>query len=468
VDQILDFRKIDNDAMPAKLTEGDIIDFIMQTFSGFFDYAEQRNIHLSLCSGIQTLHMDFDRQKMDKIITNLLMNALNYTQERGRVSVNLDFTEHALNENEIRLLIEISDTGRGISKHEVGKIFERYYTSDSTSDSMVGTGIGLHLTKSLVELHGGEIKVTSKPDKGTIFTVMFPAKKDKLIIAENMIRLQNSISEKTIKNKSPDTKIVLHKKTIVVIDDNIDMCMFIENILAGEFNIIKEVDPQNGVGLILRHMPDLIISDVMMPGINGFELCENIKSDIRISHIPVILLTAKATVEDHITGFDTGADDYIYKPFDSKLLISRVRNLIRQKELLRDHFIGIDGKINKSVTVSSLDRSFMDNVLSIILEKHHIPDFTVNTIIREIGMSRSVFYKKFRALSKISINDVIKQFRLRKACELMKTDSLTIGEIAYQSGFSDPSYFTRVFRETYDLTPREYISKRSEKADEKG
>jgi len=459
VDQILDFRKIDSEEMPIKMQENDIVACIKQTLFGFFDYAEQKGIKVIFRSGIQKLNMDFDKEKIDKIVTNLLMNALNYTQSGGTVSVNLTVHDQKLSKNEIHLLIEISDTGKGISKLEIDKIFNRFYTSDNQNDTLVGTGIGLHLTKSLVEMHGGEINVTSKEKEGTVFTVMLPARNGKLEIARKEIVLQNNISRKSTKMKveNQKSKIESHKKTIMIIDDNIDICSFIENILIAEFNIIKEINPEQGIGLILKHMPDLVISDVMMPGIDGFELCGRIKSDIRISHIPVILLTAKATVEDHILGFDTGADEYIYKPFDIKLLRSRVRNLIRQKEVLRKHLIGMDGKINSNISVNSLDKSFMDKIFDIILNNHHNPDFTVNNIIDEIGMSRSVFYKKFKALSNISIHDLVKQFRLKKACDLMIDNSLTIAEVAYRSGFNDPSYFSRVFRETYQITPKDYI-----------
>ncbi|MBN2524271.1 MAG: response regulator [Bacteroidales bacterium] len=459
VDQILDFRKIDSEEMPVKMQENDIVSCIKQTIFGFFDYAEQKGIKVIFRSGIHKLNMDFDKEKIDKIFTNLLMNALNYTQPGGTVSVNLTVHDEKPVKNEIHLVIEISDTGKGIPKLEIDKIFNRFYTSDNQNDTLVGTGIGLHLTKSLVEMHGGEINVTSKEKEGTVFTVVLPARNGKLEIARKEIVLQNNISGKSSKMKveNQKSKIESHKKTIIVIDDNIDICSFIESILISEFNIIKEINPEQGMELILKYMPDLVISDVMMPGMNGFELCERIKSDIRISHIPVILLTAKATVEDHILGFDTGADEYIYKPFDIKLLRSRVRNMIRQKEVLRKHLIGMDGKINSDISVNSLDKSFMDKIFNIILDNHHNPDFTVNNIIDEIGMSRSVFYKKFKALSNSSIHDLIKQIRLKKACDLMNDNSLTIAEVAYRSGFNDPSYFSRVFRETYQVTPKDYI-----------
>jgi AraC-like DNA-binding protein len=203
-------------------------------------------------------------------------------------------------------------------------------------------------------------------------------------------------------------------------------------------------------------MPDLIISDVMMPELDGFELCSRLKKDIRFSHIPVILLTAKVGVKDHITGYETGADDYIYKPFDDEILKARVKNLLSAKENLRKHFIGSEGIINTKAKAPSLDVHFINEILRLVKEHFSEPDFNVNDIIEKLGMSRSIFYKKFKALSDQSINDIIKNYRIKKAEALLKEGKQTISQIAYDCGFSDPAYFTKVFKEFYKMTPKEY------------
>jgi YesN/AraC family two-component response regulator len=205
-------------------------------------------------------------------------------------------------------------------------------------------------------------------------------------------------------------------------------------------------------------MPDLIISDVMMPGINGFELVKQVRNDLRFSHIPIILLTAKVTVNDHITGYEAGADDYIYKPFEGDILKSRVKNLLLQKENLRKHFIGTNGITNSKLKANNLDIQFIDDILNLIKTHFSEPEFNVNDIVEKMSMSRSIFYKKYKALSDQSINDLIRNFRLKKAAELLNSGQYTISQIAYDSGFSDPAYFSKVFKEHYKISPKDYTS----------
>jgi signal transduction histidine kinase/ligand-binding sensor domain-containing protein/DNA-binding response OmpR family regulator len=457
VDQILDFRKIENNKMQLNTEHVDVIELIRNTVLLFEDLANQKNIQLFFKSGVKELFIDLDADKIEKIINNIISNAIKYTPENGTVIVyvNLQMNDDKRN---WELSISISDTGEGIAKENLEQIFDRFYTSNGSTDHTIGTGIGLHLTRRLVELHGGRIEVESELGKGSVFTILVPVYIDFSIDQEEpKVPISERISKKMDQTRAKkNTYTLKHEKTILVVDDNKEMCDYLECILQNEFNVITENNPFRCIELTLDFMPDIIISDVMMPGLSGFELCEKLKIDIRFSHIPVILLTAKATVEDHITGLDTGADEYLYKPFDDNLLKSRINNLIRQREQLRKHFIGSDGLVNKKLSVHSLDKSFMDKIFDMIQENYKDPEFNVNTIVEELSMSRSVFYKKFKALSNLSINDLIKNYRLKRAEELLLNNGLSVSEVAYITGFSEPAYFSKVFKEHYKVSPKDF------------
>jgi signal transduction histidine kinase/ligand-binding sensor domain-containing protein/DNA-binding response OmpR family regulator len=454
VNQILDFRKIESDQMKLNLMKIDVIELIQNAFFNFSYLAEQKRINLEFSSSVNKLEIHIDEDKIQKIISNIVSNAVKYTPEGGLILLKIDLKKN-LTENKDLLKIIIKDTGKGISKVNIDKIFDLFFASNELSDRTVGTGIGLHLTKKLVELHGGTISVKSKSGVGSKFKVVLPVEKSQFLTAQEGLAIEKKFTKIEL-NHSDYSKGIRNEHTILIIDDNIDICNYLDDILNEKYNIIKEFNPLNSFDLILKFLPDIIISDVMMPELDGFELCKQIKTDIRFSHIPVILLTAKATTEDHIAGFHIGADEYIYKPFDDELLISRIDNLLRQREQLRHHFIGNNGIIDNKIEVNSLDKEFIERTLLIITQNYKDPEFNVNIIIDEIGMSRSVFYKKFKALSQQSINDIIKNYRLKKAEELIRFNSNTISEIAYDCGFSDPAYFSKVFKERYHVSPKNY------------
>ena len=335
-----------------------------------------------------------------------------------------------------------------------------FFSTAKPSDEYSGTGIGLDLTKKLVELHQGSISVSSIPGNGAKFTVTFPF---------GGCTVEGGAMDEVLTERAQvlpgirDEAVPIefrHEKRVLVIDDNAEMCDFIQSILSDSYDVIKVVDSTQTFNHILNYMPDLIISDVMMPGINGFELVKQVRGDVRFSHIPIIMLTAKVTVTDHVTGYEAGADDYIYKPFEEDILKARIKNLIAQQEKLRKHFIGTDGIINHKIKANDLDVKFVDAVLNQIKAHYTEPDFNVNDIIDKMGMSRSIFYKKFKALSDQSVNDLIKGYRLKKAAELVSSGSYSVSEVAYECGFSDPAYFSKVFKEFYKISPKDYSGKR--------
>lgn len=456
VDQIIDFRKIESDTMKIKLENTDIIDLLHNYFMNFRDLAEQKQINLYFKSSVKKLTIEIDKDKIYKIISNIISNAIKHTPEKGRVKMEVDVNKGASTDTNC-IIISVEDTGKGISENNIDKIFDRFFTSSDSSDHAEGTGIGLHLTKKLIEILGGEISVASKINEGTKFTITLPFNIFNSKVDQGEIILSKVSAEATKFKEKEEVDKIIHEYTVLIIDDNAEICNYIESFLKNRYNIVKEFNPLNVMDLLLKHLPDLIISDVMMPGLSGFDLCKNIKTDIRFSHIPVILLTAKATTEDHITGFDIGADEYIYKPFEEELLKSRVENLLKQREQLRQHFIGSDGFIDKKSTANSLDKEFMHNVLEIIKQNYKNHDFNVNHIIEKVGMSRSVFYKKYKALSNQPINDIINNHRLTLALELLKNKENSISDIAYTCGFSDPSYFSKVFKAKYKTSPKNFF-----------
>ena len=457
VDQIMDFSKIENHMMKLNLDHGDIVGHILTCSENFMEFARQKNVSLSIKSTISCYSCDFDVDKIEKILSNILSNAIKNTPEGGSVLVTIDFERQSG-----ILIIDIADTGKGIDPTEMDLIFDRFFTSSKQSTEFSCTGIGLDLTRKLVELHKGTITVSSTLEKGSIFTLKLPFCSGKAKFEDFEKTITTAVPGNPLKNYDPELSRFNHEKRILIIDDNVEMCDYIESLLSGQYDVIKEIDPTEAMNDILNYMPDLIISDVMMPGINGFELVKKVRHDLKFSHIPVILLTAKVTVHDHITGYETGADDYIYKPFEGEILKARVKNLILQKENLRKHFIGTDGIINTKLKVNNLDVQFISNILNLIKAHFSEPEFNVNDIIEKIGLSRSIFYKKYKALSDQSINDLIKDFRLKKAAELLNSDQFTVSEVAYDCGFSDPSYFSKVFKEYYKISPKDYISSGSE------
>ncbi len=453
VDQIMDFSKIESNMMKLNLNHEDIVKYIKVCSENFIELARQKNITLCYKSTISSYFCDFDSDKIEKIFSNILSNAVKHTPEGGSVEVNLDFDKQSGT-----LIIEITDTGKGINPTEIDRIFDRFFTSPKQSAEYSGTGIGLDLTRKLVELHKGTISVSSILEKGSTFSVKLPVKASKVEFEVFKKILTNPGSVEPLTGNELQPHVFTHEKRILIIDDNVEMCDFIESILSDHYDVIKEINSCEALNHILNYMPDLIISDVMMPGINGFELVKQVRNDLRFSHIPIILLTAKVAVNDHITGYETGADDYIYKPFDGDIMKARIKNLIAQKENLRKHFIGTDGIINSKIKTNNLDTKFIDDILTLIKNHFNEPEFNVNDIIEKMGMSRSIFYKKFKSLSDQSINDLMKNFRLKKAAELLNSGHYSVSQVAYDSGFSDPAYFSKVFKEYYKISPKDYTS----------
>jgi signal transduction histidine kinase/ligand-binding sensor domain-containing protein/DNA-binding response OmpR family regulator len=453
VNQLLDFRKMEVQEIKFNPSEGDVVAFIKDTVASFSDLSEKKNIKLEFQTSVQQLETIFDQDKLEKILFNLLSNAFKFTQEKGVVSVQLKLIDVS---SEPFLQIEVSDTGIGIPEDKLDKVFERFFQSDLPK-SMVnqGSGIGLSITREFVKAHGGNVRVESQVGKGTNFIVVLPVKdvgvSHETTEVELLTPVENNLSV------APDGK-GSRLPTLLLIEDNEDFRFYLKDNLSLHYRVIEARNGKDGLQQALAALPDLIVSDVMMPEMNGIELCRRIKTDKNISHIPVILLTARTAEEQKLEGFESGADDYITKPFSFEILQSRIKNLIHQREQFHKEFRQkIDVKAS-TVTITSLDEKLIQNAIKCVENKIADPDFSVEELSHELGMSRVHLYKKLQALTGKSPLEFIRSIRLQHAAQLLEKSQLTVSEVAYKVGFNNPKYFAKYFKEEFQVLPSAYAS----------
>lgn len=458
VNQLLDFRKLEVQEIKFSPSEGDIISFIRETVYSFSDISEKKDIKLSLNTSVSSLETLFDQDKLEKILFNLLSNAFKFTPEHGSVTVDVtsNYSDH-----QQWLVIKVADTGIGIPADKKGKIFERFFQSDLPA-SMVnqGSGIGLSITREFVKIHGGTITVQSEPAQGSCFIVRFPVKAvvQKEPVVSHIIPVDElnevETSESNIENNSS------RKPVLLLVEDNEDFRFYLKDNLKLEFEIAEARNGKEGLKQVLKYFPDLIVSDVMMPEMDGMELCKRIKSDQRTSHIPVILLTARIAEEQKLQGFETGADDYVTKPFNFEILLSRIRNLIAQREQFQKIFQKHLDVRASELKITPLDEKFIQNAIKCVEENISSPEFTVEDLSHHLGISRANLYKKVLSLTGKSPLEFIRTIRMQQAAQLLEKSQLTVAEIAYQVGFNNPKYFTRYFKEEFNMLPSVYASEK--------
>ncbi|HMQ48846.1 MAG TPA: ATP-binding protein [Saprospiraceae bacterium] len=456
IDQLLDLSKLENGSMKLQLAEGDLVAFLRAMILSFESLAERRQIHFQTAFPASSELTFFDRDKLEKIIVNLLSNAFKYTPEKGKVSVKTVLEKG-------RLKVSVEDSGPGISDEELDKVFERFYQVEGTETQ--GTGIGLSLVKELVELHRGQITVESAPGKGSIFKVNLPI--TKAAFNENEIVVTDTSNRLLVPSVSPvllDASYGANQPAfqtnnshplLLIVEDNPDLRRFIGETMAHEYQILTAENGKLGFAAALEHTPDLIVSDVMMPEMDGFELCQYLKTDERTSHIPVILLTAKAGQQHKIEGLETGADDYLTKPFDETELLVRAKNLVEQRKKLRDQYdrgaVLMPGKIS----VTSADERFLKKVCEAIEANMDNEFFSVEDLASAVAFSRSQLHRKLKTLTGKSPTDLIREFRLTRAKELLEKGHGNVSEVAIEVGYSSLSYFTRSFKAEFGVLPSE-------------
>jgi signal transduction histidine kinase/ligand-binding sensor domain-containing protein/DNA-binding response OmpR family regulator len=462
MNELLDFRKIELGKISIKAAEGNIVKFVNEVFISFREYAHNHSINYTFSSTDEKVPVWFDRQQMEKVIYNLLSNAFKFTTENGNISLKIVSEEHVVR-------IHVTDDGVGIAADQIPHVFERFYQTDGASViNQLGFGIGLSIVKEIVGLHSGEISVESEPGKGSIFTITlrkgkehFPAESvlDDYKNSDHLEHyLQDIISDGPIGAKTIEPSAHTGQ-TILIVEDNNDLRTYLAESLAPQFNVLEAPNGKQGIVSALHEIPDLIISDVMMPVADGIELCRRLKSDMRTSHIPIILLTARTASLYKVEGLETGADDYLTKPFRIDELKVRIRNLLNNRKLLRDRYLKEALLQPKEVIIDSPDEKFLIALINIIENHIDQPEFKIDLLSRELAMSHSVIYKKLKALTGMSLVEFVRDIRLKRAAQLLEQNKLTVAEICYQVGFTDRRYFSQVFKKKYGDTPSDYVKK---------
>ncbi len=479
INQLMNFRRIETGKIELRVTQGDLTGFLNEIFVSFQDLANHQNIRYSFDT--EDIHQLcwFDPEKIENIFYNLLSNAFKFTPENGLISMKVRFCEPHQNLPEFsfpHISIEISDTGKGIAAMHLPYLFDRFYQAESTTENrQKGSGIGLALTQELVKAIHGLISVESKINQGSTFTVLLPYRREDF--AENEIDLSADIQIVSLQSKVdvisdeilhadlPEDSDPLHadksKPLILIVEDNYDLRNFMLHSLKQDYRMIGAENGKEGFELAKKYTPDLIISDIMMPVMDGLELCSRLKKELHTSHIPVILLTAKVMIEHWIEGLETGADDYIPKPFNLQVLQVRIQNLIDERRRLKKMFSSPQETPGSNLAGSSIDEEFMSKAIAIVEKSYWNPDFSASQFASEMFVSRSLLYKKIRAITDLNITDFINSFKLRKSVELIRENKQPITEIAFNVGFNDPKYFSRIFRKFYGMSPSEFQSQKS-------
>jgi signal transduction histidine kinase/ligand-binding sensor domain-containing protein/DNA-binding response OmpR family regulator len=452
VNQLLDFRKLEFQDVLFNPSQGDVAHFIRETVFSFSDLSEKKSISLQFHSPLKKLEMIFDADKLEKILFNLLSNAFKFTPEGGEVSVELCLLESA------ELKIMVRDTGIGITPDKKEKIFERFFQAELPK-SMVnqGSGIGLSITREFVKAHNGTITVESEPGRGSCFIVSIPVRQVNADrgLPDEAVKGPNDESASEIENH-PNDKL----PSLLLVEDNEDFRVYLKHNLRFDYRIFEATNGDEGWETILSVLPDLVVTDIMMPGMNGLELCRRIKSDARVSHTPVILLTARTAEEQKLEAFDSGAEDYVTKPFNFEILQSRIKNLVQRREKFQREFRRhVDIKAS-SLKITSVDEKLIAKALQIVESRISDPELTVEDLSRELGMSRVHLYKKLQALTGKSPLEFIRTLRLQHAAQLLEKSQLTVSEIAYKVGFNNPKYFAKYFKEEYKVLPSAYSASR--------
>ncbi|WP_223808945.1 hybrid sensor histidine kinase/response regulator transcription factor [Rufibacter hautae] len=468
VNQLMDFRKVERKKMRLQATENELVKFVEDVVQSFERLAKKRHIQLKVISRLKEINVYFDKDKVDKILFNLLSNSFKFTKENGRVTLLIE-----LSDDRNHVLVTVEDNGKGMTPVQVANAFDRFYTAEDNAS--LGTGLGLALSKEFIKLHHGEISVVSKEREGTRFTFSLPLGKEHLKEEEIVQETTKAGQNAPLMAGVLDADLELHtgslaqedsptvkEHTILVIEDNKELREFLVSRLTADFNVVDAPQGSFGLQQAFDIIPDLIICDVNLPQKNGLEITSALKNDVRTSHIPVILLTAKDSLEHKIDGIQAGADLYVTKPFSFLYLLERVKGLIRNRDLLKVYYnsaISVDTK-TQTAQPKQLDKKFINEVAALVDKNLQNPDLSANDIAAGLGMSRVHVYRKMKALLGYSLNDYIVNTRLKKARHLLLNSQMNISEIAYEVGFSSPAYFSTAFKNHFNMSPSEFKASR--------
>ncbi len=468
VNQLLDFRRMEVQKINLKPAYGDIVFFIDEIYQTFTDLAERKHIQFVYTTSHKEFFTWFDHDKLEKIVFNLLSNAFKFTSEGKTISIDL-LIEPGVKEVQAqdgsgytgdRVTLKVIDTGIGIPHENIDRIFIRFFQNDMPGTALSqGSGIGLSLTKEFVQLHNGSIQVESEPGKGSCFTVILHLSAESSGASSSLADIPEEIMAPASEDETVN-KLTEEKKgaLVLLVEDNDDFRFYLKDNLKAKYKIIEASNGKEGISIAIGNLPDLIVSDVMMPEVDGFELCQQLKTNLKTSHIPIILLTARMSEQKKMEGFETGADDYITKPFSFEMLESRMNNLIEQRERIRNAFQKYFKIEPGEIGITSLDEKLIAKALKLVEENMENPEFSVEKLSRELGMSRVHLYKKLTALTGKTPIEFIRIMRLKRAAQLLGKSQLTVSEIAYEVGFNDPRYFSRYFKTEFGILPSQYVN----------
>jgi signal transduction histidine kinase/ligand-binding sensor domain-containing protein/DNA-binding response OmpR family regulator len=468
INQLLDVRKIETGTLKLNIQKTDIISFLKSIVELFNPLSEENDIELNFISDTGKLELYFDTDKIEKIAANLLSNAFKHTPPKGRITLNVDSKVTRYNRSFIK--ISVTDTGKGIPEKHLPHIFDRFYQISAKSESgQIGAGIGLSICKDLIEVHKGVITAESIFGKGTTFNAYIPLscetydqneftkEPDKQITRDyTKSAIEVPVSNQKVSNEM--NKNINHAYTVLIVEDNIEMSNFIAVSLSDQFNIIRAYDGFEGLKVAKEQLPDIIISDIMMPIMDGLELCEELKSYNLTSHIPVIILTAKTEDKYHLRGLKLGADDFITKPFNPNILHQKINNILEIRKKLAEKFSKDMDIIPSNINISEIDENFIEKIVKYIEENIDDSELNGDKLSFEMNMSKGNLYKKLKALTGMTVNIFIRTIRLKIAAKLLKNGNYNISEVAYSVGFNNPKYFSTCFSELFEISPKEYMN----------
>ena len=459
VSELMEFRKQEEGQLQIRVAPHNLAFFISEFYLLFNEYAESKGIHMSLIKETERLEVWYDQIQMQKTLSNILSNSVKFTPRGGSIAIKVYATEASA-------VIEISDTGKGIPEEDLKKIFDRFYQVDYTSDINTGTGIGLALALGIVKMHSGTIEVESTEGNGSLFRIILPLgyshfSKEQISDYQKSgasLNISDKISIPATQSQHRNSNCEEKKShTIVIAEDNQGILDMLIDLFTPIYNVIPAADGKSALEAIRKHLPSLVLSDVIMPEMSGTQLCKSIKNDPTLCHIPVVLLTARVEVEQNMEGLQQGADDYITKPFNSTLLLSRCNNLVNSRLMLQEKYIKDAGTTAWVATTNKLDNDFLGKVQTLVSENLDNDGFDLNELIRTIGMSRTVFFRKLKAVSGQTPSEFIQTIRIKKGAELLrKHPEMNIGEISDAIGFNTPKYFAKCFKDHYGKSPFEW------------
>ncbi len=459
VDQLFEFRKTEMGTRQLKVGKGDIVRFTREIYESFKPLSEKNDIHFTFHTNEEQLLFYFDKDAMEKILFNLLSNAFKYTKTGQSITLEL------VKKNET-VEIKVADTGVGISEDDLSKVFDRFYQVNNREMNL-GSGVGLAFTKRLVELHHGEISAESTKEVGSVFKVTIPVSDQ---VYKNDQHIEDSLYELDIVTDNElDNENILEEENelaerdqpikLLLVDDNKEIIDYLQDYFGKIYDVTVAYNGQMALELLEIHQFDIIISDVMMPELDGLHFCKRVKQNINTSHIPLVLLTARTETSQQLKGIEMGADDYITKPFSTPILAAKITNLLRSRKRLKEYYAVGKEMVPENIAFNTLDEDFLKQAIQIVEDHLADSEFSVDHFSRQIGMSRSNLYLKLKAITGESAMDFIKRIRFKKAVELMQSKRYTIAQITYMCGFNSPSYFSTAFKQHYGCMPSEYLAK---------